>query len=176
MSIFYLNCVFRRRSEALSMPTFPLICPLLELESRIWGRDVLFGPEGIFNNFQEKFDDGFWCFQLVRNPWEVLRNPDLRLNAHYYITKVNLARDRCCLSGFHRQIHRVGKNPVFFFLKKPAQWVFLGFFGFFWVFLGFLVFLGFFGFFCPDERVFRVFCSFTNTLRCIQTLNYNHSY
>jgi hypothetical protein len=24
----------------------------------------------------------------VRNPWEVLRNPDLRLNAHYYITKV----------------------------------------------------------------------------------------
>ncbi len=33
-------------------------------------------------------DDGFWDFQLVRNPWEVLRNPDLRLNAHYYITKV----------------------------------------------------------------------------------------
>ncbi len=24
----------------------------------------------------------------MRNPWEVLRNPDLRLNAHYYITKV----------------------------------------------------------------------------------------
>ncbi len=40
----------------------------------------------------------------------------------------------------------------------------------------FLCFLGFFVFFCPDERVFRVFCSFTNTFRCIQTLNYNHSY
>jgi hypothetical protein len=36
--------------------------------------------------------------------------------------------------------------------------------------------LGFFGFFCPDERVFRVFSSFMNTFRCIQTLNYNHSY
>ncbi len=51
------------------------------------------------------------------------------------------------------------KKPGFFF-KNPAQWVFLVFFGFF----------------CPDERVFTVFFSFTNTFRCIQTLNYNHSY
>ncbi len=34
----------------------------------------------------------------------------------------------------------------------------------------------FFLFFCPDERVYRAFFSFTNTFRCIQTLNYNHSY
>ncbi len=38
--------------------------------------------------------------------------------------------------------------------KKPAQWVFLGFLFFFLVF---------WVFFCPDERVFRVFFSFTNT-------------
>ncbi len=44
--------------------------------------------------------------------------------------------------------------------------------GFFWVFW---VFLGFFWVFCPEERVFRVFFSFTNTFGCIQTLNYNHS-
>ncbi len=43
----------------------------------------------------------------------------------------------------------------------------LGFWGFFWFFLGF---------FGPDERVFRGFFNFTNTFRCIQTLNYNHSY
>ena len=49
--------------------------------------------------------------------------------------------------------------------KKPGPVFFLGFF-----------FFGFFGFFCPDERVFRVFFSFTNTFRCIQTLNYNHCY
>ncbi len=51
------------------------------------------------------------------------------------------------------------KKPVFF-LKNPAQWVFLGFLVFF---------LGFWGFFAPDERVFRVFFSFTNTFRCTQT-------
>ncbi len=62
-------------------------------------------------------------------------------------------------------INQGWKKPGFF-LKTPAQWVFLGFLGFF----------GFFGFFCPDERVFRVFFSFTNTFGCIQTLNYNHSY
>jgi hypothetical protein len=28
----------------------------------------------------------------------------------------------------------VGKNPGFFIYKKPAQWVFLGFYGFFWFF------------------------------------------
>ncbi len=67
-----------------------------------------------------------------------------------------------------RLVIRVGKNPVFFF-KNPAQW-------FFWVFLGLLGFLGFFWVFCPDGRIFRVFFSFTNTFRCIQTLNYNHSY
>ncbi len=70
---------------------------------------------------------------------------------------------------------RVGKNPGFFKKAQPSGffWVFLGFFGFFWVFW---VFLDFFGFFCPDERVFRVFFSFTNTFGCIQTLNYNDSY
>jgi hypothetical protein len=63
------------------------------------------------------------------------------------------------------------KKPGFFKKNQPSG--FLGFFGFYWVF-----FLGGggFGFFCPDERVFRVFFSFTNTFRCIQTLNYNHSY
>ncbi len=68
---------------------------------------------------------------------------------------------------------RVGKNPGF--LKNPAQWVFLFFFGFFGFFGFFWVFFGFLGFFCPDEKVFRVFFSFTNTFKCIQTLNCNHS-
>jgi hypothetical protein len=42
----------------------------------------------------------------------------------------------------------VGKNPGFFKKTQPS--------GFFWVFLGFF--------------------AQTNTFRCIQTLNYNHSY
>jgi hypothetical protein len=63
---------------------------------------------------------------------------------------------------------RVGKNLGF--KKKSSPVGFLGFFGFFYRFFGF------FWVFCPDERVFRVFFSFTNTLRCIQILNYNHSY
>jgi hypothetical protein len=42
------------------------------------------------------------------------------------------------------------KKPGFF-LKNPAQWVFLGFFGFFWVFLGFF---GFFGVFLPRREGF----------------------
>ena len=67
---------------------------------------------------------------------------------------------------------RVGKNPGFFKKTQPS--------GFFWVFLVFFGFFGFFcfflRFFCLDERVFRVFFSFTNTFRCIQTFNYNHSY
>jgi len=65
---------------------------------------------------------------------------------------------------------KAGLEKTRVFLKKPSP---VGFFGFFWVFW---VFLGFFGFFGPDERVFRVFFSFTNTFGCIQTLNYNHSY
>ncbi len=75
--------------------------------------------------------------------------------------------------------HWTGLEKTRVFLKKPSP---VGFFGFFWVFLGFLGFFGFFWFFwvfCLDERVFRVFrvfFSFTNTFRCIQTLNYNHSY
>jgi hypothetical protein len=47
------------------------------------------------------------------------------------------------------------------FLKKPSP---VGFFGFFLFF--FAQTRGFLGF----------FSSFTNTFRCIQTLNYNHSY
>ncbi len=50
---------------------------------------------------------------------------------------------------------RVGKIPVFFYETQPSV---------------------FFFYICPDERVFRVFFSFKNTFRCIQTLNYNHSY
>ncbi len=46
---------------------------------------------------------------------------------------------------------RIGKNPGFY-IKNPAQWVFL-------------VFL----YMCLEERVFRVFFSFKNTFRCIQT-------
>ena len=67
------------------------------------------------------------------------------------------------------------KKPGFF-LKKPSP---VGFFGFFWVFLCFLGFLGFFGFFwvfLPRREGSSGFFSFTNTFRCIQTLNYNHSY
>ncbi len=82
---------------------------------------------------------------------------------------------QCLGECIWRVCHRVGKNPGFFKKTQPS-----GFFGFFWFFWGFLGFLGFFWvflvFFCPDERVFRFFFSFTNTFRCIQTLNYNHSY
>ncbi len=55
------------------------------------------------------------------------------------------------------------------FKKKPSP---VGFFGFFWVFWVF----GFFGVFLPRREGFRGFFSFKNTFRCIQTLNYNHSY
>jgi hypothetical protein len=64
--------------------------------------------------------------------------------------------------GERRQLHpggRVGKNPVFFSF-----------------FLGFFVFFVFFLYICPEKRVFRVFFSFKNTFRCIQTSNYYHSY
>jgi hypothetical protein len=60
---------------------------------------------------------------------------------------------------------RVGKNPG---LKKNSPVGFLGFLGFFGLF-GFL-------YIYPEERVFYGFFSFKNTFRCIQTLNYNHSY
>ncbi len=65
---------------------------------------------------------------------------------------------------------RVGKTRIFFFFK-PSPVVFLGLFGF----LGF--FWGFLFFFCPEERVLGFFSvSRIGTFRCIQTLNYNHSY
>jgi hypothetical protein len=55
--------------------------------------------------------------------------------------------------------HKAGleKNPGF---KKKIQPS--GFFWVFWAFLG--VFSGFFLYICPEERVFRVFFSFKNTL------------
>jgi hypothetical protein len=62
-------------------------------------------------------------------------------------------------------LSRVGKNPGFQ-KENPALWVF-------WVFL---VFLGFFVFFARTRGFLGFFFSFTNTFRCIQTLNYNHSY
>ncbi len=60
-------------------------------------------------------------------------------------------------------------------LEKTVFFCF--FFGFFWVFR----FLGFFGvflvlFYIAQNREFLGFFSFKNTFRCIQTLNYNHSY
>jgi hypothetical protein len=61
------------------------------------------------------------------------------------------------------RVNVAGLEKTRVFLKKTSP-------------VGFLGFFGFFGFFCPDERVFRVFSSFMNTFRCIQTLNYNHSY
>jgi len=101
------------------------------------------------------------CAQCFGQNWLTLYHTGLYI---FSSTKGHLI-----LHGTHSS--RVGKNQVFF--KKPSP---VGFFGFFLVFLGFLGFFGFFWVFCPDERVFRVFFSFTNTFRCIQTLNYNHSY
>ncbi len=49
--------------------------------------------------------------------------------------------------------------------------------GFFGVFLGFIGCLGFLFFYIfIQKRVFKGFFSFKNTYRCIQALNYNHSY
>ncbi len=45
--------------------------------------------------------------------------------------------------------------------KKPAQWVFFGFYLAFWGLFYFILFI------CPEERVFRVFFSFKNTFRSI---------
>ncbi len=62
-------------------------------------------------------------------------------------------------------------------LKKNSPVGFFGFFGvFFEFFFCFLFFSVFFIYICPEERVFRVFFSFMNTFRCIQTLYWNHSY
>jgi hypothetical protein len=87
--------------------------------------------------------------------------------------------DQCkvvCIIYYEYLLLRPGLEKTRVFLKKNQP---SGFFGFLWVFLGFFGFFGFFWVFlgfCPDEGVFRVFFSFTNTFRCIQTLNYNHSY
>jgi hypothetical protein len=63
--------------------------------------------------------------------------------------------------------HKAGLEKTRFFLKKPSPVVF-------WVFFDFL---GFFLYICPEERVFRVFsASRILSFRCIQTLDYNHSY
>ncbi len=70
---------------------------------------------------------------------------------------------------------RVGKNPVFFFTQPSGFWffvVYLGFLGFFWAFLDYFRF----SFIFAQKREFLGFFSLKNTLRCIQTLNYNHSY
>jgi hypothetical protein len=83
------------------------------------------------------------------------------------------------LSGAHPDIQlrngeEAGLEKTRVFLKNPAQcffWFFLGYFVFF-VFLGFLGFLNIFA----QKREFLGFFSFKNTFRCIQTLNYNHSY
>ena len=60
-------------------------------------------------------------------------------------------------------LHRVGKNPGFF-EKKPAQWVFSGFFGFFRVFRAFS---GFFGF-CSGFLIF-----FSNTVHIMMFYGIN---
>jgi hypothetical protein len=74
-----------------------------------------------------------------------------------------------------RQRLEPGLEKTRVFKKKPAQWFFLGFWVFlvFWGFFGgfFWVFLGYFVCFFAQG-----FFSFKNTLRCIQTLTYNHSY
>jgi hypothetical protein len=71
------------------------------------------------------------------------------------------------------------KKPVGFLGGFGGLWFFGGFFRFFWVFLGFIgFFLVFFWFFYifAQKRDFLGFFSVKNTFRCIQTLNYNHSY
>jgi hypothetical protein len=94
------------------------------------------------------------------------------------------AAEFCALPpGFRSPVCRVGKNPGFFYEKKTSPVFFCFFLVFvfcFFVFLFFLFFLVFW-FFCvfciyAQKREFSGFFSFKNTLRCIQTLNYNHSY
>jgi hypothetical protein len=76
----------------------------------------------------------------------------------------------------HAAQGRLGKNPFFFKKTRFSGFFYFIFFLFFWVFLGF--FFGFFGFFYifAQKGEFLGFFSFKNTFRCIQTLNYNHSY
>ncbi len=78
--------------------------------------------------------------------------------------------------GSGKNLFRTGLEKTRVFFKKPSPVGFLFFFGFFRVFWGFLGFFGFFWVFLPRREGFRVFFSFKNTFRCIQTLNYNHSY
>ncbi len=68
------------------------------------------------------------------------------------------------------------KTPGFFFLPSPVG--FFGFFWVFWVFGFFWVFWVFWGLFYifAQKREFIGFFPVSFTFRCIQTLNYNHSY
>jgi hypothetical protein len=61
------------------------------------------------------------------------------------------------------------EKTCFFFKPSPVVIFLCGFFGFFF---SFLVFVYIFA----QMRKFLGFFSFKNTFRCIQTLNFNHSY
>jgi uncharacterized membrane protein YdjX (TVP38/TMEM64 family) len=70
----------------------------------------------------------------------------------------------------HRiQAFQAGLEKTCFFFNQP-----IGFFGFFILFLFFI--FCFFLYIFAQKREFLGFFSFKNTLRCIQTLNFNHSY
>jgi hypothetical protein len=127
--------------------------------------------------FKEKFE------AICESVFSIAKNPQLCKNPHIQNALISLL-PRLAASNKERFVCRhlaetmayiyrclqagLEKNRIF--LENPAQC-------FFFIFLGFLGILGFFGFFRVFlPRVFRVFFSFTNTFRCIQTLNYNHSY
>jgi hypothetical protein len=123
------------------------------------GRPVFWPENLVFGKFVEKCPN---CFsgQTCRGRQEASITPSPRSTR-----PPSTSFSRATLPSANR--YRIGKNPV---KKKKLSPV-----GFFWGGGGVWVFGFFFLYICPEERVFRVYFSFKNSFRFIQTLNYNHS-
>ncbi len=107
------------------------------------------------------FVEGFAAAKKCTNEGRALMQLDYR----QFVLKTE------AMSGLRPLPYQAGlEKNVFFF--KPSPVVFLGFLVF-WVFFWFF---GFFYIFAQKKEEFLGFFSFKNTFRCIQTLNYNHSY
>jgi hypothetical protein len=90
------------------------------------------------------------------------------LNKPYIYGPTSQAERITILQNFKYNPKAGLEKTRFFFKTQPS--------GFFWVVCFFFGFLGFFWVFLLRREGFRFFFSFRNTFRCIQALNYNHSY